>query len=199
MPATNPLEIGREKLGKSELSVCRIGLGCMSMSGTYGPSDDGESIKVIHHALDRGMNFLDSSDMYGWGHNETLLGKAIGYAVGQWPKLIRYLEHPAMTPDTNAVENAIRPFVIGRKNWLFSGSPRGATASATLFSIIETARANGKEPYWYLRESTNSLQPTRRPTSSASLRFGSRNPNRVRGGVHHSVTPKFETAGRSGG
>jgi len=82
---------------------------------------------------------------------ETLLGKAIGYALRQWPKLIRYLEHPAMTPDTNAVENAIRPFVVGRRNWLFSGSPRGATASATLFSIIETARANGKEPYWYLR------------------------------------------------
>jgi len=82
----------------------------------------------------------------------TLLGKAISYALGQWPKLIRYLEHPAMTPDTNAVENSIRPFVVGRRNWLFSGSPRGATASATLFSIIETARANGREPYWYLRQ-----------------------------------------------
>jgi transposase len=83
---------------------------------------------------------------------ETLLGKAVGYALRQWPKLIRYLEHPAIGPDTNAVENGIRPFVVGRKNWLFSGSPRGATASATLFSIIETARANGKEPYWYLRQ-----------------------------------------------
>ena len=50
-----------------------------------------------------------------------------------------------------ACENAIRPFVLGRKNWLFSGSPRGAQASATLFSIIETAKANGQEPYWYLR------------------------------------------------
>jgi transposase len=93
--------------------------------------------------------------------SETLLGKAIGYAIGQWPKLIRYLEHPAMTPDTNAVERAIRPFVIGRRNWLFSGSPRGATASATLFSIIETARANGKEPYWYLRKLFEEL-PTAR-------------------------------------
>jgi Cu+-exporting ATPase len=82
---------------------------------------------------------------------ETLLGKALHYAIQQWPKLIRYLEHPAMTPDTNLVENAIRPFVLGRKNWLFSGSPRGATASAALFSIIETAKANGHEPYWYLR------------------------------------------------
>jgi transposase len=92
---------------------------------------------------------------------ETLLGKAIGYARRQWPKLIRYLDHPAVGPDTNAVENAIRPFVVGRKNWLFSGSPRGATASAVLFSIIETARANGKEPYWYLRKLFEEL-PTAR-------------------------------------
>ena len=49
------------------------------------------------------------------------------------------------------MENAIRPFVLGRKNWLFSGSPRGAAASATLFSIIETAKANAHDPYWYLR------------------------------------------------
>ena len=56
-----------------------------------------------------------------------------------------------MTPDTNACEQAIRPFVVGRKNWLFSGSPRGAKASATLFSLIETAKANNREPYWYLR------------------------------------------------
>jgi transposase len=66
--------------------------------------------------------------------------------------LIRYLDHPAVTPDTNACEGAIRPFVLGPKNWLFSGSPRGAAASATLFSIIETAKANVHNPYWYLRK-----------------------------------------------
>jgi len=82
---------------------------------------------------------------------ETLLGKAVKYALAQWPKLLRYMDHPAMTPDTNACENAIRPFVVGRKNWLFSGSPRGAATSATLYTIIETAKANGHEPYWYLR------------------------------------------------
>jgi transposase len=86
-----------------------------------------------------------------------LLGTAVAYALSQWPKLIRYLEHPAMTPDTNACEQAIRPFVLGRKNWLFSGSPRGAKASATLFSIIETAKANGQEPYWYLRKLFDAL------------------------------------------
>jgi aryl-alcohol dehydrogenase-like predicted oxidoreductase len=65
------------KLGGSSLSVFPIGLGCMSLSGAYGKGDDAESIKVVHHAIDSGVNFLDSSDMYGWGHNETLLGKAL--------------------------------------------------------------------------------------------------------------------------
>lgn len=64
-------------LGKSGLSVSAMGLGLMSMSGTYGKSDDEQSIRVIHAALDRGVDFLDSSDMYGWGQNETLLGRAL--------------------------------------------------------------------------------------------------------------------------
>ena len=65
------------KLGNSDLSVSAVGLGCMSMSGTYGKSNDAESIGVIQHALDLGINFIDSSDMYGWGHNEELLGQAL--------------------------------------------------------------------------------------------------------------------------
>jgi aryl-alcohol dehydrogenase-like predicted oxidoreductase len=64
-------------LGKSPLKVSAIGLGLMSMSGIYGNANDEESISVIHYALDQGINFLDSADMYGWGHNETLLGKAL--------------------------------------------------------------------------------------------------------------------------
>ena len=64
-------------LGGSSLAVFPIGLGCMSLSGAYGKSDDAEAIRVIHHAIGRGVTFLDSSDMYGWGHNETLLGKAL--------------------------------------------------------------------------------------------------------------------------
>ena len=65
------------KLGHSTLTVSALGLGCMSMSGTYGKSDDAQSIAVIHRALDLGMNLLDSSDMYGWGHNEELIGRAL--------------------------------------------------------------------------------------------------------------------------
>ena len=56
-----------------------------------------------------------------------------------------------MTLDNNLVENAIRPFVVGRKNWLFSGSPAGAEASAGIYSLIETAKAADLEPYWCLR------------------------------------------------
>ncbi|HZO04568.1 MAG TPA: aldo/keto reductase [Burkholderiales bacterium] len=67
----------QRQLGKSGLKVSALGLGLMSMSGVYGNANDDESIRVIHYALDRGMNFLDSADMYGWGHNETLLGKAL--------------------------------------------------------------------------------------------------------------------------
>ena len=73
-------------LGNSDLSVLPIGLGCMSLSGAYGKSNDDEAIRVIHHAIDRGVNFLDSSDMYGWGHNETLLGKAL--AGGRRAKVV---------------------------------------------------------------------------------------------------------------
>ena len=64
-------------LGRDGLKVSAIGLGCMSMSGTYGKSDDAGSIEVIHRALDLGVDFLDSSDMYGWGHNEELVRRAL--------------------------------------------------------------------------------------------------------------------------
>jgi aryl-alcohol dehydrogenase-like predicted oxidoreductase len=64
-------------LGHGALRVSALGLGCMSMSGTYGKSDDAVAIAVIHRALDLGLNFLDSSDMYGWGHNEELLRHAL--------------------------------------------------------------------------------------------------------------------------
>jgi len=67
----------KRKLGRTPIEVSAVGLGLMSMSGIYGNANDDESIGVIHHALERGINHLDSSDMYGWGHNETLLGRAL--------------------------------------------------------------------------------------------------------------------------
>jgi len=65
------------QLGQSGISVTSIGLGLMSLSGIYGESSDDNGVAVIQHAIDHGINFLDSSDMYGWGHNETLLSTAL--------------------------------------------------------------------------------------------------------------------------
>ena len=67
----------KRKLGHSPFEISAVGLGLMSMSGVYGNANDDESIGVIHYAIGQGINFLDSADMYGWGHNETLLGKAL--------------------------------------------------------------------------------------------------------------------------
>ncbi|MBF0160002.1 MAG: transposase, partial [Magnetococcales bacterium] len=73
------------------------------------------------------------------------------YLNNQWSRLIRYLDDGRLEIDNNGVENAIRPFVIGRKGWLFSDSVRGVKSSANLYSLIETAKANGVEPFAYLR------------------------------------------------
>ncbi len=81
----------------------------------------------------------------------VLLGKAIDYAWKQWPRLLVYLTDGRLSPDNNVAENAIRPFVVGRRNWLFNANPAGAAASAALYSLICTARANKVEPYQYLR------------------------------------------------
>jgi hypothetical protein len=71
--------------------------------------------------------------------------------LANWKKLIISIQDGRLRPDNNLVENAIRPFVVGRKNWLFAGSLDGAVASAVFFSLIETAKTNGLEPYSYLR------------------------------------------------
>tara|TARA_B100000446_G_scaffold137525_1_gene129909 strand:- start:8234 stop:9733 length:1500 start_codon:yes stop_codon:yes gene_type:complete len=82
----------------------------------------------------------------------TTLGKALTYLHNQWPRLVEYLEDGNYPIDNNPAENAVRPFTIGRKNWLFSQSQAGACASANLYSLIETAKMNGLNPYDYLKE-----------------------------------------------
>jgi transposase len=82
---------------------------------------------------------------------QSLTGKAINYLAAEWPRLIRCLDDGRIEVDNNLCENAIRPFVMGRKAWLFSDTPRGADASAKLYSLIETAKACGLEPYAYLK------------------------------------------------
>jgi transposase len=78
------------------------------------------------------------------------LGIAINYALSEWEKLTRYVEDGLIPIDNNQVENVIRPFVIGRKNWLFYDTQAGAEASSFFYSLIETAKANDLEPYSYL-------------------------------------------------
>ncbi len=72
----------RRLLGRNGPEVLGVGLGCMSLSGTYGTSDDSAAIALIHRAIDLGIDHLDSSDMYGWGHNEELLGRALAALPG---------------------------------------------------------------------------------------------------------------------
>jgi transposase len=91
--------------------------------------------KTLHHTLPKG-----------------LLGKALGYLDKNWEKLTVYTQDGRLSIDNNPAENAIRPFVVGRKNWLFSATVPGATSSANLYSLIETAKANQLEPYAYLRK-----------------------------------------------
>ncbi|MBU2885501.1 IS66 family transposase [Gilvimarinus agarilyticus] len=82
---------------------------------------------------------------------QSAIGRALLYLHNQWDRLVRYLDDGAYPIDNNRAENAIRPFTVGRKNWLFSNSQAGAKASANLYSLIETAKANGVNPYDYLK------------------------------------------------
>ena len=81
---------------------------------------------------------------------KSALGRAIHYLLEQWPYLTRYLEDGRLELSNNRAERSIKPFVMGRKNWLFANTPGGAQASAMIYSLIETAKENGLDPYRYL-------------------------------------------------
>ena len=89
------------------------------------------------------------------------LGEAIGYSLNYWPRLIRFIERGDLHIDNNACENAIRPFVIGRKAWLFSDTTHGAEASALIYSLVETAKASGHEPHSWLNHVMRELPKAR--------------------------------------
>ena len=84
-------------------------------------------------------------------HAKGLLDKAIQYTLNQWDSLTYYVQNGEVAIDNNAAERHIKPFAIGRKNWLFMGSPDGAKAAATLYSLIETAKLNDVNPEGYLK------------------------------------------------
>jgi transposase len=81
---------------------------------------------------------------------KSALGQAITYCQNQWEPLIAFLKDGRLEIDNNRSERAIKPFVIGRKNWLFANTPRGAKASAIIYSLVETAKENGLNPFVYL-------------------------------------------------
>lgn len=99
-------------------------------------------VEEIRKWLDESLPLIPASSM---------TGQALTYLNNEWDKLIAYLQDGRLEIDNNGAENAIRPFAVGRKNWLFSASVEGVKASANLYSLIETAKANGLEPYAYLR------------------------------------------------
>ena len=100
---------------------------------------------------------------------QSLTGKAINYLATDWPRLVRYLDDGRVEISNVLCENAIRPFVIGRKNWLFSDTPAGAHASAKLYGIVETAKANGLEPYAYLAHIFEKLPQATTPADVEAL------------------------------
>jgi hypothetical protein len=91
---------------------------------------------------------------------QSLMGQAIGYALNQWPVLVRFLEHGEVEIDNNLVENAIRPTALGKKNWLFFGSEEAGQRSAVIYTLIENCRLHGVEPYTYLKDVLERLPRT---------------------------------------
>ena len=95
---------------------------------------------------------------------KSLTGRAISYALNQRVTLETFLENPKIELTNNSAERAIKPFVIGRKNWLFCNTPDGARASAIIYSIIETAKANNLNPLAHLEQIFEKLQKGCAPT-----------------------------------
>jgi transposase len=91
------------------------------------------------------------TDIYPKTYPKSALGQAIAYTLNQWPKLLTYLEDGRLENNNNLSERAIKPFVIGRKGWLFADSVKGAEAAATLFSLVETCKHHHIEPYDWFR------------------------------------------------
>jgi transposase len=115
-----------------------------------GKDDIEERIKIRRECatvlLDVFWSWLDSVNP-GKG---TALGKAVNYALNERKYLVKFLENPIVPVSNNRCENSVRPFCVGRRNWLFSVTPKGAKSSAIVYSIIETAKSNNLKPYHYL-------------------------------------------------
>lgn len=101
-------------------------------------------------------------------HNGSAIGRALDYSLKRWAALSRYLDDGAVPIDNNWCENQIRPWALGRKNWLFAGSLRSGKRAAAIMSLIQSARNNGHDPYAYLKDVLTRL-PTQRASEIAEL------------------------------
>ena len=110
---------------------------------------------------------------------QTALGKALGYLHNEWDKLVVYLQDGRLAIDNNATENALRPFCVGKKNWLFSDSVAGIKSSANLYSLIESAKACGLEPYTYLRRIFTDLPKAQSIPDFEALLPGAMKPDQI--------------------
>ncbi|GMA48651.1 transposase [Alicyclobacillus contaminans] len=114
---------------------------------------------------------------------KSALGKAVSYCLNQWNKLVVFLEDGNLELDNNRSERSIKPFVIGRKNFLFANTPRGARASAIAYSLVETAKENGLDPYLYLEylfERLPNIRTDDRAAMDELLPWSDRLPERIR-------------------
>ncbi len=140
---------GKGKSGKADKALAQI-------QKLYGIESRLKGASVEKRRAERQTHAKPILDeFYQWMTTQKVvessaLGKAIKYTLGQWPKFIRYIDNGHLSIDNNRAERAIKPLVIGRKNWLFANNPNGAEASAMLYSIIETAKANGLILYDYM-------------------------------------------------
>jgi hypothetical protein len=100
--------------------------------------------------------------------NGSATAKALDYSLKRWVALTRYLDDGAVPIDNNQVENQIRPWALGRSNWLFAGSLRSGKRAAAIMSLIQSARMNGHDPYAYLKDVLTRL-PTQRASEIGQL------------------------------
>ena len=140
--------------GKSHQAVAYIKklylIEAIARDGLYSPERRYQlRMEQAKPILDEIKKWLDLSIKHAV--SKSTLGKALDYMYERWQELIAYLKDGRLEIDNNAVENVIRPFALGRKNWLFSGSPNGAKASALFYSLIATATANELNPFDYLK------------------------------------------------
>lgn len=146
------LKIQKVKAGKAQVAMNYIGQlyriekECADLSNITRLARRQKESAIIINEM---RKWLDKS--LAQSPKESKLGNALHYLNNNWPRLIEFLNDGVIPLDNNVAENAIRPFVIGRKNWLHSSSVKGAHASAAIYSVIETAKANGLEPYGYLK------------------------------------------------